>query len=300
MKKNKGIQGRHLRRKRLSLLILFLCLPSLVTAGGLTAYSYYIDKRISASRLESDKMIADANKRIADAREEARQREVARKEAASFAAERAKTVQSLSDVKDATADACNAARQHADPTRIDVIVNKTHCIKPLTYEPSDLVTVYGAKISAKAADGFSRMYEAAQAAGMTLAVTSSYRSYENQITTYQYWVSVSGYDGADTYSARPGYSEHQTGFAIDVAAGGCSLDCFGATPQYAWLQQHAWEYGFVQRYYAGLEEVTGFTSEEWHYRYVGVEVAKDMREKDIKTLEEYWGISGGQYERTSS
>ena len=110
-------------------------------------------------------------------------------------------------------------------------------------------------------------------------------------------MSVSGAAGADTYSARPGYSEHQTGFAVDVAnaTGTCSLDCFGTTSQYAWLQQHAADYGFIQRYYAGFEAITGYKAEEWHYRYVGVAIAKDMQQRGIKTLEQYWGVPGGTY-----
>jgi len=140
------------------------------------------------------------------------------------------------------------------------------------------------------------MMNAAAAAGQALAVTSSYRSYATQVTTYNYWVSISGKDGADTYSARPGYSEHQTGLALDVqTADGRSLSNFAGTSQYQWLQAHAHEYGFIQRYVAGYESVTGYSAEEWHYRYVGVDVATDMRTKGIKTLEQYWSMTGGDY-----
>src|SRR5690606_33199023 len=124
---------------------------------------------------------------------------------------------------------------------------------------------------------------------------SSYRSYNTQIATYNRWVSISGSAGADTYSARPGYSEHQTGFVIDVAAKGCTLDCFGETSQYKWFQQNSAKFGFIQRYHAGYESITGYKAEEWHYRYVGVEVALDMQAKGIKTLEQYWNIPGGDY-----
>lgn len=140
------------------------------------------------------------------------------------------------------------------------------------------------------------MLSAARAAGQPLSVTSSYRSYGTQITTYNYWVSVSGKDGADTYSARPGYSEHQTGFALDVqTTDGRSLSDFAGTSQYAWLNAHAHEYGFIQRYIAGYESITGYKAEEWHYRYVGVDVASDMKAKNIFTLEQYWSMSGGDY-----
>ena len=193
------------------------------------------------------------------------------------------------------AGACNQTGKHSDPVSVTVVVNKKHCMQPMNFTPTDLTQVYGATISAKAAPQFKALYEAAAAAGQGFNVTSSYRSYGNQVSTYQYWVGQSGQAVADTYSARPGYSEHQTGLAVDLAAGGCALDCFGSTSQYQWLLQHAAEYGFIQRYYAGSEAITGYKAEEWHYRYVGHDVALDMQKRGIKTLEELWGIPGGDY-----
>lgn len=81
----------------------------------------------------------------------------------------------------------------------------------------------------------------------------------------------------------------------DAAVNNCTLDCFGSTSQYQWFQQNAANYGFIQRYYAGFEAVTGYKAEEWHYRYVGTAVAKDMQVRGIKTLEQYWNVSGGDY-----
>lgn len=191
---------------------------------------------------------------------------------------------------------CNTSKTHNDPTSIAVVVNKKHCMQPVTFEPNDLVSIgNGFMLSSKAAPSYQAMLAAATAAGQSFYVTSSYRSYSDQVTTYAYWVNQDGYDGADTYSARPGYSEHQTGLAFDVAANGCVLNCFGTTSQYSWLQAHAADYGFIQRYYAGEESITGYEAEEWHYRYVGIDVAKDMRAKGIKTLEQYWNITGGDY-----
>jgi D-alanyl-D-alanine carboxypeptidase len=197
----------------------------------------------------------------------------------------------------ATVDAktCFEGSGHADPTSVTVVVNKRHCMQPLNYEPAALATVYGATLSKQAASSFEQMYQAAAAAGQGFSVTSSYRSFSDQVTTYQYWVATSGVSGADTYSARPGYSEHQTGLVIDIAAGGCVLDCFGTTSQYQWMQAHAAEYGFIQRYYAESEPITGYKAEEWHYRYVGKDVALEMKQKNIKTLEELWNVSGGSY-----
>ncbi len=193
------------------------------------------------------------------------------------------------------AKACNRSTAHINPAAIDVMVNKKHCIQPLSFVPGDLVTSNGATLSAKAIDHYNQLFAAAAAAGQGFYVTSSYRSYGTQVSTYNYWVSTSGQVGADTYSARPGYSEHQTGLVFDVAANGCVLDCFGTTSQYQWLQQNAANYGFIQRYYAGYEAITGYKAEEWHYRYVGVAVAQDMKAKGIKTLEQYWNLPGGLY-----
>lgn len=208
-----------------------------------------------------------------------------------------KTITSGTSAASVDSKSCNNDTTHADPTSIDVIVNKKHCIQPVTYAPTDLVTVRGATLSAKAIDSFSALMAAADAAGQPLSVTSSYRSYQDQVATYNYWVGVSGASGADSYSARPGYSEHQTGFAFDVADADKQfvLSDFIKTPQYQWLQDHAAEFGFIQRYYAGEESVTGYGAEEWHYRYVGTAVAEDMKAKNIKTLEQYWHISGGGY-----
>lgn len=223
-----------------------------------------------------------------------------RKTAEAQAAQEAGHMQAAEAAKNGTSSTldsklCNNATTHANPSAIDVLVNKQHCIQPLTFVPGDLVAVYGATLSAKAIESFKKLYAAAIAANRPFYVTSSYRSYVKQVATYNRWVSTSGQVTADTYSARPGYSEHQTGLAFDVAASGCTLNCFGTTPQYQWLQKHAADYGFIQRYHAGHELVTGYKAEEWHYRYVGVEVAKDMRAKGIKTLEVYWNMSGGDY-----
>lgn len=113
--------------------------------------------------------------------------------------------------------------------------------------------------------------------------------------TYNHWVGVSGQILLDTYSARADFSEHQTGLAIDVSAPGCYLDCFGSTTQYRWLAQHAANYGFIQRYPAGSESITGYSDEQWHWRYVGRDIALSMKERGIVTLEEYWEMAGGDY-----
>ena len=213
------------------------------------------------------------------------------------------TAQNAVTATDATSSlvdsaSCNSLSSHKNPSFIDVVVNKKHCIQPVAFIPGDLVSIGdGFLLSAKAADSFKALMSAASLANEPLAVTSSYRSYNDQVSTYAFWVNVSGAAGADTYSARPGYSEHQTGLAFDVAdaAKQYVLSNFLKTSQYQWLQAHAADYGFIQRYYAGYEAITGYKAEEWHYRFVGVTVAQDMQAKSIKTLEEYWNLSGGNY-----
>lgn len=229
------------------------------------------------------------------------------KEAADKAAEEAAAAKAAEQAKAATtatpatpaASSCRLSTNgHSNPNNIDILVNKTHCLSPLDFAPIDLVSVNGYLVSAKAAPHLRDMLAAAAAQGLTMSLTSSYRSYANQITTYNGWVATNGSaEAADTVSARPGYSEHQTGLAVDLGTSGCALECFAGTPHYAWLQQNAASYGFIQRYHAGHEGTTGYSPEAWHYRYVGSQIALDMQKKGIKTLEQYWGISGGDYPR---
>ncbi len=281
---------RHTRKR--FLLYGALALLVVVFAGGIywcaktAVANIEAQDKATAQTQEDARAIAEASRKKKAAELEKRQQEAAKQ-----AAEAAKTGTASS----ADGASCNTSTSHNDPSRIDVLVNKKHCIQPLQFAPSDLITVQGATLSAKAAEAYVALFNAAAQAGQPFYVTSSYRSYATQITTYNYWVAQSGPAGADTYSARPGYSEHQTGLVIDVAAGGCTLDCFGSTSQYQWFQQYADEYGFIQRYYSGSEAVTGYKAEEWHYRYVGQATAQDMKKKGVKSLEEYWGMKGGDY-----
>ena len=263
--------------------------------GFLAWHVYATNQKVLETDAATSAFVAESDKKLKEIEARKAAEEKARQEAAAKeAAEQART----SDGSTATtidSKACNSSKTHNNPANSDVVVNKKHCMQPLNYSPADLVTSNGATLSEKAITAFNQMFAAAAAAGQPFSVTSSFRSYTTQVTTYSHWVSISGQAGADTYSARPGYSEHQTGFAFDVAAGSCTLDCFGSTTQYTWFQQNAANYGFIQRYYAGYEAITGYKAEEWHYRYVGVDVAKDMQAKGVKTLEQYWNISGGDY-----
>jgi D-alanyl-D-alanine carboxypeptidase len=114
------------------------------------------------------------------------------------------------------------------------------------------------------------------------------------VSVYQGWVDSLGQEAADLTSARPGYSEHQTGLAIDVNAlpdQGCALEpCWGNTPHSQWIASNAWRFGFIVRYQEGQTPITGYEYEPYHLRYVGLEIAKDMHDRGILSLEQYFGL----------
>ena len=120
---------------------------------------------------------------------------------------------------------------------------------------------------------------------------SGFRSYETQTQLYQEYVNNDGKAEADRYSARPGYSEHQTGLAFDLI--GTDGDLVTEEKAAQWLLDHAADYGFVVRYLKGKEKETGYMAEEWHLRYVGKE-AKEIAASGL-SLEEYYGFEGGDY-----
>lgn len=137
-----------------------------------------------------------------------------------------------------------------------------------------------------------KLIEAMQQAGFPISDHySGFRSYETQTQLYQNYVNKDGKAEADRYSARPGYSEHQTGLAFDLI--GTNGDLVTEEKAAQWLLGHAADYGFVVRYLKGKEKETGYMAEEWHLRYVGKE-AKDIAASGL-SLEEYYGFEGGDY-----
>ncbi|MEK5480659.1 MULTISPECIES: M15 family metallopeptidase [unclassified Viridibacillus] len=129
--------------------------------------------------------------------------------------------------------------------------------------------------------------------GYTFNAFSTYRSYDRQVELYANYVNRDGKEAADTYSARPGYSEHQTGLAFDIGEVGSEQffadEGFGKTEAGKWLAKNAHKYGFIMRYPKGKENVTGYMHESWHFRYVGKDIAKDIY-NNKSTLEEYLEI----------
>lgn len=173
-----------------------------------------------------------------------------------------------------------------EPTYIKgvLIANKKYPL-PKDYAP-------GENKEARAA--FDKMAKDAEIEGFIITAFSSYRSYDYQKQLYERYVKKDGKDNADRYSARPGYSEHQTGLAFDVGEVGREnlwlTEEFGETPAGKWLMENAHKYGFILRYPKGKEEITGYMYESWHYRYLGVELATKVKESGL-TLEEYLGIN---------
>lgn len=158
-----------------------------------------------------------------------------------------------------------------------LIVNKTYSI------PAD----YGDGITPEAQAAFDRMQADAAAQGISLWICSGYRSYGYQSTLYQNYVARDGQAAADTYSARPGHSEHQTGLAMDINSTDGSM---ATSAEGLWLAAHCSEYGFIIRYPEGKEDITGYQYEPWHIRYLGEELAAKVTASG-ETLEEYFGLT---------
>ncbi len=175
---------------------------------------------------------------------------------------------------------------------LQVVVNKHTPLSPLDYAPTDLVNVgNGQQLRAAAASAYQQLVNGASAAGYALLPSSGYRSYATQVQTHNHWRNQYGAEYAERISARPGYSEHQTGLAIDVmpSSGQCRLEvCFGTLPEGKWVAANAHKYGFIIRYPQGQEAVTGYSYEPWHLRYVGVEAATSIKSAG-QTMEAFYG-----------
>jgi len=157
------------------------------------------------------------------------------------------------------------------------IANKTYAL-PRDYAPGGL--------TAETSAAFRELVNGAAAEGLEIYLVSGYRPYERQQGLYLNWCSLYGTNEADSFSARPGFSEHQLGLAIDVNS---LEETFGDTAEGRWLEEHCWEYGFIIRYPEDKEHMTGYAYEPWHIRYLGKELAKDVTESGM-CLEEYLRI----------
>ena len=175
------------------------------------------------------------------------------------------------------------------------LVNSSYRI-PDSYTP-DLVKVCGSQesLDRKIALEYEKMYAAALIDGVTLTPCSGYRSYELQEKNYNNKIKFFEAQGYSTEDARvkaatiimpPGSSEHNLGYAMDIV---CVEEWFENTEEFRWLSENAADYGFIMRYPKDKQDITKVIYEPWHWRYVGVEAAKEMKEKNL-TLEEYLGV----------
>lgn len=182
-----------------------------------------------------------------------------------------------------------------------LVVNKRRPLSPPDFVPADLVqpnvrlAVSGeaALLNSTTAAAAEAMFAAAAQDGVVLTLASGYRSYSTQVATYNGYVAARGQADADTASARPGYSEHQTGWAFDIGDGGgaCSFQpCFADQPAAVWAKANGHRFGFVVRYPWMFHPITGYYYEPWHLRFIGVDAATDMAARGISTLEEYFGV----------
>lgn len=193
-----------------------------------------------------------------------------------------------------------ARHSTTDPASPWVVVNKTHPIAPLGFRPR-LALVRGYQVARLAAGPLNRLLAAGDRQGLGLKIASAFRSYDYQASVHVDTVAARGSVGADRVSARPGYSEHQTGLAVDLvtpADPACDFDaCFADTPAGRWLAADAWRFGFLVRYQPDITATTGYGAEPWHLRYVGRSLAVELRRTGVRTLEEFFDVPGGDYPR---
>lgn len=216
----------------------------------------------------------------------------------------------VSATQDTTASTTKAAVTAAAPGTIDepvvitidennwqlTLVNSGYLI-PSDYSP-DLVYVCGSgeQLDSKVAEHYERMYDAAAAEGVYLTPCSGYRSYETQERNYNNKVAFYEAQGYSTEEAEvkaatiimpPGSSEHNLGYAMDIV---CVDEWFEDTDEFKWLQENAADYGFIMRYPKEKQDITKVIYEPWHWRYVGVDVAREMKASG-QVLEEYLGVA---------
>lgn len=179
-------------------------------------------------------------------------------------------------------EATTTEQEGVTPTYINniLIVNKSYPL-PKDYRPDN------DELTPETSNAFEKMRVDAQAEGLNLYISSGFRSYEYQAQLYQRYADRDGYEKADTYSARAGYSEHQTGLAFDLNT---IDDSFANTPEGKWVAENCWKYGFILRYPKGKEAQTGYQYEPWHLRYLGEDMAKKVYDSGL-CLEEYLGIT---------
>lgn len=168
--------------------------------------------------------------------------------------------------------------------KIDILVNKYTYLED-NYIPDNLEEIEGKLLVKEVKNNYINMKENMEKENLNIRIVSAYRNYEYQENLYNKYKEKDGEEQADTYSARPGFSEHQTGLVIDVDNKKLSYEEFEKTEEYNWMVNNSYKYGFILRYPKGKFHITGFKYEPWHFRYVG-DIAKYLYDNNI-TLEEY-------------
>ena len=175
-----------------------------------------------------------------------------------------------------------------------MMVNKTYGL-PESYIPVDTkescigkTSTCNKCINKTAYEAFNKMRADASSIGLNIYIASGYRPYVGQESIYNRYIKRDGKEAADTYSARPGYSEHQTSYSFDLNS---ITDSFIKTKEGLWVNDNAYLYGFIIRFPKGKDRITGYKYEPWHLRYVGYNLAKKLYNNgDWISLEEYFGV----------
>ena len=185
---------------------------------------------------------------------------------------------------------------HTEKTNMDkgnaILVNKYYSL-PDKYKPENIVDVsnwysYGnLKLNKEAYEAFKKMFNDAKKEDITLIINSGSRTYESQKETYDQYKTWYDEEYADGIAARPDFSEHQTGLALDIITYNTSGKDFENTDAFKWLQKNAHKYGFILRYPKDKEDITGYSYESWHYRYLGKDLATKVKNSGL-TYDEYY------------
>lgn len=168
-----------------------------------------------------------------------------------------------------------------------LLINKFNRVSE-DFEPYRLIKIEGDyEATPETVSAYKRLIEDLEAEGMKIYVVSAYRSVAYQKRLHNYYLKSDEKEVVETYSARPGYSEHHTGRALDVSQVYNNLDAFEGSDEADWVYKNAYKYGFIVRYKASQTDVTGYIFEPWHIVYVGEEISRTMHDENIETLEEY-------------
>ena len=183
--------------------------------------------------------------------------------------------------------------RHTDETNLNMLVNKTFYLSD-TYTPEPLVELSvqvatkGIYLQQEAAEAFTEFCMMGNSLGLRMYAASSYRDYAKQETLYNNYVNSMGQEQADALSARPGFSEHQTGLTVDLAAiSADGISEYKDTMEFQWSSVNCYDYGFILRYPEGKSQITGYSYESWHYRYVGKDLAQKVAASQL-TYDEYY------------